>query len=708
MTRFKFLCCVSVTSLAFTSPVFAQEENVDTVCLPEGCYSARKGFDPPTIEFDTILVRGSPLDVPKGDDAYATITIDPRTPRIEDGLRDVAGLTQFRRSDARSANATSQGATLRGLGGNASSRMLLTLDGVPQTDPFGGWVTWPAFTPARIGVIRVTRGGGSGSAGPGALAGTIDFESLSLVSRLRPRITAAYGSRNSVEANALLAGTLGKGAGLINLSYGRSGGFVPIIKSQRGAADIRSPYEQISLAARGIIPVNDRSELQASMLAFTDRRNRGTILSGNGGDGADASLRFVHKGDWGVEALGYAQIRKFQSRFVAIDAARNTVTQTVDQHNVPSAGLGAKIEVRPPIGSHLELRLGADWRRVAGRTDELFTYIAGNPTRAREAGGQNETFGGFAEAGYQNDALTLTGGVRLDRWTIRDGRLIERTLATGALIRNERASRRSGWRPTARGGIAYALGPAKLRSAAYLGWRLPTLNELYRPFRVGADATAANAGLVPERMHGAEVGFDLDFGKSEMSDSALIRTTAYANRLMNPIANVSLGAGPGVFPGVGFVAAGGAFRQRQNITAINARGVEVDARFYWDDAKWSLAASYAYTDAQIVARGSALPLHGLRPAQVPSHSASLTMGWRQISITARYVSAQFDDDLNLRRLKGALTFDANANLPISAQFRLTLRAENLANARVETAINGAGTIERATPRTIWVGVEAGF
>ena len=47
-------------------------------------------------------------------------------------LKDVPGLQLFRRSDARSGHPTSQGITLRALGGNASSRALLVLDGVPQ------------------------------------------------------------------------------------------------------------------------------------------------------------------------------------------------------------------------------------------------------------------------------------------------------------------------------------------------------------------------------------------------------------------------------------------------------------------------------------------------------------------------------------------------------------------------------------------------
>jgi vitamin B12 transporter len=644
-----------------------------------------------------IIVKGAPLPDAKGDAAYAITIIDPGTTTIEDALKNVAGLTQFRRTDARSANATSQGATLRGLGGNASSRALLLLDGVPQTDPFGGWVPWPAYAPERLRRIIVTRGGGSGAAGPGALAGTIEMESAD--ANLRPGFEGAIavGSRDAIEGNAFLGGELGAGSAFLNVNYARGDGFIPIVKSQRGPADIASPYEQASLGARGVVPMGDKTELQASILAFTDRRQRGTILSGNGGDGADASIRLVHRGTWQWQGLAYVQIRKFQSRFVAIDAARTTVTQTVDQFNVPSTGLGTRFEVRPPVGEAIELRLGGDWRRVTGETNELFTYVAGRATRGREAGGRNDTVGVFAELSATLGALTLTGGARLDRWSIKQGRLVERTLATGALLRNERAPDRQGWEPTGRAGVAYDAGPVTLRAAAYLGWRLPTLNELYRPFRVGPDATAANAALAPERIKGAELGIDVN-----PTDKLKLRTTAFTNVLTDSIANVTLGSGPGVFPGVGFVAAGGAYRQRQNLDAIRSHGLEFDGTWVLGD--WRMQASYAFTAARVRANGGALALSGLRPAQVPKHTASATLGWRGLAATLRYVARQFEDDQNRRSLAGALTVDANASWSIGKALSLTLRGENLTDARIEAAISGAGVIERATPRTIWIGL----
>ena len=46
--------------------------------------------------------------------------------RIEEALAGIAGFQQFRRSDSRSSNPTAQGVTLRALGGNATSRALVS------------------------------------------------------------------------------------------------------------------------------------------------------------------------------------------------------------------------------------------------------------------------------------------------------------------------------------------------------------------------------------------------------------------------------------------------------------------------------------------------------------------------------------------------------------------------------------------------------
>ncbi|MBX9644499.1 MAG: Plug domain-containing protein, partial [Novosphingobium sp.] len=95
---------------------------------------------------DEIVVTGTGLAAPPSAPAYDTTVIDAErlaasaSGRIEDALSSVAGFQQFRRSDSRSANPSAQGVTLRALGGNATSRSLVLLDGVPMADPFFGYV----------------------------------------------------------------------------------------------------------------------------------------------------------------------------------------------------------------------------------------------------------------------------------------------------------------------------------------------------------------------------------------------------------------------------------------------------------------------------------------------------------------------------------------------------------------------------------------
>jgi outer membrane receptor protein involved in Fe transport len=662
----------------------------------------------PAVAQSEIVVTGQGLEDPQADAVYDVVTIgrerlaNSASNRLEDVLRDIPGFQQFRRSDSRTANPTSQGATLRALGGNASSRALLILDGVPQADPFGGWIAWPAYDPRRLGRIRVVRGGGSGTAGPGALAGTIEMDSAGVGDATGLTAGLAYGSRDSVDASAGYGARLGAGFLNVSAAYVRGDGFVPVVAGQRGPADRPSPYEQARIGLRAVAAVSAETELQANVSAFTDRRERGTAFSAIANGGADASLRLVGRGALPFSLLAYAQVRDFANQFAAVSAGRTAATLTLDQYSVPATGLGARAELRPRLGD-VELRLGADWRDTEGRTRELYQFVAGAPTRGRDAGGRNRTVGAFAEAGWDRGAITLTGGVRIDRWWIVDGALRERTLATQAPLTDIAFPDRSGWEPTARAGAAWRLaGPVTLRAAAYRGWRLPTLNELYRPFRAGIDATAANAALAPETVEGVEAGLDV-----VPATHARIGVTLFVNRLEDAIANVTLGRGPGSFPGVGFVQAGGAYRQRRNIDAIVSRGIEVDASLTL--GRWRLAAGYSYADAEVRADGPAAALDGLRPAQAPQHSARASLSWHgpraaSASLGLRYAGSQYEDDLNIQRIPDALTVDAVGILPLTRTLAIEARAENLTDERVVAGISGAGIIERGTPRTLWLGL----
>lgn len=660
---------------------------------------------PPEPPRPEIVVTGKALPDPAAARAYDVETIgrerlkNAPAHQLDEILKSVPGLELFRRSDSTSGHPTSQGVTLRALGGNASSRALLILDGVPQSDPFGGWVNWPAYDPAGLSQVRITRGGGSVSYGPGALAGVIDMSSLA-----EPGMNASVeaGSRDSLDGHIYAGADTRSGLLTLDAQGARGDGFIPLTQATRGPIDRASPYKEGSLRARWIAAVAEDVELQASGLGFVDVRNRGVPFTENRTRGADASLRLVGSGRWQWAATAYGQWRNFRSSFASVNDDRTEANRVALQDSVPSRGLGGSVEVRPPVGGGFELRLGGDVRFTSGETRELATYVAGQATKRRVAGGDTATQGLFAEATWTGGPLTLSGGARLDHWTISDGKLVESQIATGALVRNDRFSDRSGWRPTARAGAVLDMGRGlSLRSAAYLGWRMPTLNELFRPFRAGADATAANPLLDPERLAGAEAGVRYHRGPVELE------LTGFVNRLSGAIANVTLGHGPGVFPGVGFVA--GDFSQRQNLDAVNVRGIEASARF--SRGPWVARAGASYSHARVDSRGAAADLDGLRPAQTPNLVLTGEVGWhdgaKAVSLLFRRTGAQFEDDLNTQRIRPATTIDAFVAWPLTRRLQVIGRAQNLLDETVIATLGSDGTIERATPRTLWIGVRFG-
>jgi vitamin B12 transporter len=625
---------------------------------------------------------------------------------VERELLLLGELQQFRRSDSRSANPTSQGVTMRGLGGNAASRTLLFLDGVPQADPFGGWVAWPGYDALELVSIRLRKGGGQPSLGPGSIAGAIELDSRKIQGK--SSLGIGYGSRNSVDALGRVVSHLGDGWLTVGASYSRSDGFVPVIKSQRGDVDHGAAYEQAGISILATAPVVDDIDLQANLRAYFDNRNRGVDFSRNTNNGVDASLKVSNRnGGWQWSATSYVQLRDFSSEFGAVSGDRSTVAPTLDQFATPSNGMGLRFEIRPPHDEKWELRLGGEWRRTLGETRENFSYVGGRPTRFRIAGGTADTVGGFAELTLSPvEQFSISAGGRFDSWRLGEG--FRREVNIGGDVRSDdRFQQRDNGEWSGRAGVDWSpLNRFHIGASMYKSWRLPTLNELYRPFRVGADATAANAALSPERLSGFE------FVSGYYSTRLTLEALYFDNRLKGAVANVSVANGPGNFPGVGFVAAGGVYRQRQNLDAIQSRGLELHANVAVTDGV-SLSVSYSLIDAQVEGSAISASLDGLRPAQVARHAGRVALTYDDMqddraTFSIRHIGKQFEDDANSRVLGNATVVDFALAKQVRKNLFVEVRGDNLLNTRVEAAISGSGIIERATPRTLWLGASWKF
>lgn len=640
-----------------------------------------------------IIVTGRGLDPALSTSIYATTTLErdviiaSPSGRIEDVLRGVAGFQQFRRSDSRSTNPSAQGVTLRALGGNATSRALVLLDGVPIADPFFGFIPLSAIAPETLGTVRVTRGGGSGPFGAGALAGTIELESAAPGESAPLLASAAINSRAESELSGVLTQRLGRGFAVASGRWDRGQGFFTTPDDQRVPATARAGFDSWNAALRAVAPLTSDVELQARVAAFRDARTLRFDGADSTSEGQEASLRIVGRGAWQFDALAYVQARDFSN--VVISSTR--FTPTLDQRATPSTGVGGKFELRPPLAEAHDIRVGADYRRADGELQEdAISAFTGLVTERRRAGGATANLGLFVEDDWQIGPLLVNGGLRADRTSITGG-FFRAVDAAGVPVNGISAPDRSDWAVSWRAGaLFYATRRLDIRAAAYTGLRLPTLNELYRPFVVFPVVTEANAALENERLEGFEVGLDW-----QPINQFVLSLTAFDNEVENAIANVTIAPN---------------LRRRENLPAITARGIEASlaAKF----GAVSIDGSLAWTDAEVRGEGASIDLDGNRPAQTPEFAASVTFGWQpapgwRVAGTLRHVAAQFEDDREADRLAPATTLDAFLTAPLAGALSMVVRAENLTDETVITR-NQGGSVDLGAPRTVWLGLRYGF
>jgi len=308
------------------------------------------------------------------------------------------------------------------------------------------------------------------------------------------------------------------------------------------------------------------------------------------------------------------------------------------------------------------------------------------------------TVGGlYGEGAYEDRGWLLTLGVRADYWATAQGHLDQYSRATGALTSQTLYQGRDGVIPTARAGVRKSIWDDQyLRIAGYEGFRAPTLNELYRPFRVGNNTTQANGGLKPEELYGAEIGWGGARGAFTWN------MTGFWNALHDAVANVTIASSPS---GVTF--------RRENAGDVKALGLEGDAA--WQiDAAFALHAAFSITDARVQENPSAIPpgepsLTGNRPAQAPPVTITAGATWLPLSrlklnADLHWESTRFEDDQNTMRLGSAFVLDLKAAYRLTGALSAFVSVENAANANIATAEAADGTISYGQPR-VW---EAGL
>jgi outer membrane receptor protein involved in Fe transport len=666
---------------------------------------------------------------------------------LDGALRSIPAFSLFRRSDSFTAHPTAQGVSLRGLGPSGASRSLILLDGAPLNDPFGGWVTWTKLPREGLARAEIVPGGGATAWGNAALGGVVQLFAAATRTELNvldepPKpawittghlrfaaIAGDYGTRS-----AELALTLPTSQAVLQL-LGRTfatDGFPLVAPERRGSIDIPAWSRHRWFMARWKQPVSPKLELMATARFFEEKRGNGTPYQKNGSREKFVSLALAGQPaeTFAWNALGYVQSQSFASTFSAVNATRTAETPASDQFHVPATAFGAAwTGVWQPSPAD-RASFGADTRFVRGETRENFTFSNGVFTRQRVAGGEQTVAGLFAMHERRlRPTLRATLGARFDAWSDADGHRRETDRLTGAVLRDDRYAKRDGTTFSPSAGLVWTPARAwRIRASAQKAFRRPTLNELYRPFRVGPNVTEANAELRTERTTSAELGAEWTLwrqpppaltragqtapGTPPAAALLTLGATGFTNDLHDAVGNVTLVRGPGTFPMFGFIAAGGVGRQRLNLERTRVRGLELSAR--WAAAKaLTITGDYLYNDARVRRTTLAPQLIGKRVAQVPRDSAALGATWRaldKLTLTPRlrWLGRQFEDDENQLTLGAVVIADLSIGYALTRSLELFVTTENVGDARIETGRTADGIVNVGTPRLALFGLRGSW
>ncbi len=589
---------------------------------------------------------------------------------LDEALKQVPSFSLFRRTSSLVSHPTTQGVSLRGVGASGASRTLVLLDGVPQNDAFGNWVYWDDIPQLQIESIEVAPSGLSSLYGSSSMAGVISISTRPLQPRMAS-LQAFGGNRGTGNAEAFGSHAWGPVAASVGGSLFRTDGYELVREDQQGPVDVAANSRHRTGNWRLSYSPSPKLTLYQNGRLFSEDRENGTPLQTNstGQTMLGGGLRATTDGGSLWQANVFAHLSNFDSTFssVAPDRASETLSlaQAADYKDV-----GGNAQWTRPFGKSHQLSAGFDLRWVEADNREDVFIASGANVRDRLIPAQQLYTGAYLQdviAAGRRTVVTL--GLRLDHWRNYDASQTEIVNSTNTTTVVPFADT-SRTRLTPRAGLLWHLNDRfALRGSVYGGFRAPSLNELYRPFRVGNVVTLANPELGPERLLGGEIGVN-----HSPSSRFSWRATGFWDRVDDPIANVTLSVTSALIT-----------RERQNLGQARIRGVSVEGDYQLAH-DWRVQASYLLSDARVTQFPATPEIEGNLLPQVPRQRASLSLDYRHpsrlnLSLRARYESLRFDDDQNSLPLDSLFVVDLTLDRSLGESWGAFVSVQNLFDRR---------------------------
>jgi outer membrane receptor protein involved in Fe transport len=618
---------------------------------------------------------------------------------LDDRLHSVAGFQLFRRTSSWTANPTTEGLSLRGLGSTAASRTLVVSDQVPLNDPFGGWVHWDEIPSLAIDQVQLLRGGSSDLYGSSAIGGVVDVTpSLPSPHRLQLAADASSATENSALEDLLLTTSDRHLSTLAAFTGLTTGGYITTAPALRGFVDV--PANVTAESGRfALFTPSSQKNITAFLLGnvLNESRSNGTPDQTNGTrlwryvGGADTNAGVTH-----AALRLYGSRESYRQSFSSIAADRNSEKLTKLQR-VPTDEFGFVAQASHAFFPSLTAALGVDLRDIRATDHEtaipatLATAAATSVTTSTSAR-QRET-GGYADAIWQPKSWSISGSFRVDSFRTFHA---QQTVSTATTITplpeldELVASPRLGLVRRLPHNLA-------LTATAFRAFRGPTMTELYRTGQVGQQTTLANSLLLAERATGFEVGAELQ------QPLVHLRATYFWTEVNRPISAVLLSQTPTTQT-----------LQRQNLGQIRSRGLMIEAQTQsWHNLDTTFG--YQLAIATVTAFNSSSPaqanLTGNWIPQVPRQSVTATANYiaphiASFHLIASYTGRSFDDAANQYLLHPYARIDVSSERTLPHGLSLFAGAQNLLNRSIDAGRTPILTL--AAPRLVQAGLRYNF
>ncbi|MCO6431961.1 MAG: TonB-dependent receptor [Deltaproteobacteria bacterium] len=615
-------------------------------------------------------------------------------------LKQLPSFSLFRRSPSTAGHPTTQGVSLRGTGASGASRTLVLLDGVPINDPFGGWVNWSRVPAEALIRVRVQENWGSPHFSMLGLGSVIELQTAE---PLLPEqeLSARLGTQETALATLKASIPTGRSGTSLFAQGFTTAGYKVVSAPQRGPIDTDANSQNLNVIGKHIRYFGS-SSLYVTGSGFSEDRSNGTPLTENDGSTFQFSTGGRSKnlgGDLSFDLFGAAS--DFSSTFSSQAEDRISETPAVDQFDVPGRQLGAQFDWSIKESSKLYFEGGGDLLLRTGESHELFRFSEGAFQMRRDAEAKQSAVGAYLFSRYlAADDFTLDLFFRINGYRSYDLALEERELTSNETVNGFESDGAFKTLSEPRVQLSYRFDQQlSARAAVTRSYRIPTINELVRPFRVRNDITAANRDLSEESLTGIDLELTYD------SAPFTISVTPYISRIEDVISNVTVAEGPGLVEPCGFVPMGGTCRQRRNIERAVTGGAQAELQLELDK-NHSLRAEYLFTQSSIDSQN--IEVDGNELPQLPRHVAALTAAkvtaTYTASLQARYTGTQYENDTNTILLEPYITLDAYIALPLTPDWEVFIRGENLTGNRYEVGKSQDGVTTVGPQASLVAGV----